>query len=64
MAYPISRGRFVNYVTFKFHPDKEGTHFDGSWVTDMDPSYVQGLVHGWEKQVSDIVQVSLWPADG
>ena len=64
IAFPISRGRFVNFVAFEFHPDKEGTHFDGPWVTDVDSSYVQELVHGWEKDVSDLVQVSSWPVEG
>ena len=60
MAYPISRGRFVNFVAFESHPHEEGTHFGGPWVTDVDPSYVQGLFRGWEKEVGEIVQVSAW----
>jgi len=58
MAYPISRGRFVNFVAFESHPHEEGTHFGGPWIADVDPSYVQGLFHGWEKEVGEIVQVS------
>ena len=58
ITYPISRGRFVNIVAFEFHPQEEGTHFDGPWVADEDPSYVQGLFQGWEKEVGDITQVS------
>lgn len=60
MAYPISRGRFVNFVVFDYRPDEEGTHFGGPWVTDVDPSYVQGLFRGWEKEVGEIIQVSAW----
>jgi len=56
MTYPISRGRFVNFVAFEFHPHEEGTHFGGPWVADVDPSYVQGLFRGWEKEVGEIVQ--------
>ncbi|KAF8468095.1 salicylate hydroxylase [Russula ochroleuca] len=56
IAYPISRGRFVNIVAFEFHPHEEGTQFDGPWVADEVPSYVQGLFQGWEKEVGDIVQ--------
>ena len=65
MAYPISRGRFVNFVAFEFHPDEEGTRFDGPWVADVDPSYVQGLFLGWEKEVDELVQVSSlqWKAE-
>jgi hypothetical protein len=57
ITYPISHGRFVNIVAFDFHPQEEGTHFDGPWVADEDPSYVQGLFQGWEKEVDDIIQV-------
>ena len=64
MAYLISRGRFVNFTAFEFHPDEEGTYFDGPWVVEVDPSYVQDLLHGWEKEVGEIVQVSAWPAEG
>lgn len=64
MAYPISRGRFVNFVAFEFHPDEEGTNYDGPWVADVDPSYVQGLFHGWEKEVDELVQVRSRPVEG
>jgi salicylate hydroxylase len=63
MAYPISRGRFVNFVAFEFNPHEEETHFDGPWVADVNPSYVQGLFHGWEKEVDELVQVSAWPVE-
>lgn len=56
MAYPISRGRFVNFVAFEFHPHEEGTYFGGPWVAEADPSYVQGLFRGWEKEVGEIAQ--------
>ena len=64
IAYPISRGRFVNFVAFESHPQEEGTHFDGIWIADEDPSYVQGLFQGWEKEVVDIIQVSPWSLEG
>jgi salicylate hydroxylase len=64
MAYPISRGRFINFVAFESHPHEEGTRFDGFWVGDVDPSYVQSLFQGWEKEVGDIVQVSAWLLEG
>jgi salicylate hydroxylase len=56
MAFPIARGRFVNLSAFEFHLHEEGTHFDGPWVADVDPSYIQGLFQGWEKDVGEIVQ--------
>lgn len=60
MIYPISRGRFVNFGAIESHPHEEGTHFGGPWVTEADPSYVQSLFHGWEKEVGELVQVSAW----
>ena len=58
MVYPISRGRFVNFVGNEYHPHEEGTHLEEPWVTEVDPSNVQNLFHGWEKEVGEIVQVS------
>ena len=58
MAYPISRGSFVNFVATEYHPHKEGTHLGGPWVTEVDPSNVKSLFHGWEKEVIELVQVS------
>jgi salicylate hydroxylase len=57
MAYPISRGRFINFVAFEVNPDEEGTHFGGAWVANADPSHVSNLYRGWEKEVGELVQV-------
>jgi len=56
ITFPVSRGRFINFAVYEFYPEKEGTHFDGPWVTDVDLSYVQGLFQGWEKEVDELVQ--------
>ena len=61
ITFPISRGRLVNFAAYEFHPDEEGTHFTGPWFADVDPSFVQGLFHGWEKEVEELVQVSVRP---
>jgi hypothetical protein len=57
MAYPISRGRFINFAAFEIRPHEEGTHFGGPWVADVDPSYVSSLFRGWEKEVCELIQV-------
>ena len=57
MAYPISRGRFINFCAFEVRPHEEGTHFGGPWVIDVDPSYVISLFQGWESDVCEIMQV-------
>ncbi|KAI0290583.1 salicylate hydroxylase [Russula brevipes] len=56
MAYPISRGRFINFAAFEIRPHEEGTHFGGPWVADVDPSYVSSLFRGWEKEVCELIQ--------
>ncbi|KAI0294488.1 salicylate hydroxylase [Multifurca ochricompacta] len=56
MAYPISRGRFINFVAFDHHPDQEGTHFGEAWVTNADPEHVSKMYDGWEREVSELVQ--------
>ena len=56
--YPISRGRVVNFVAIEYHPHEEGTHIGGPWVTEVDPSYVQSLFQGWEREVGELVKVS------
>jgi hypothetical protein len=57
MAYPISRGRFINFIAFEVHPDDEGTHFGGAMVTNADPKHVAGMFRGWEREVGELVQV-------
>jgi hypothetical protein len=61
MAYPISRGRFINVAAFEVRPHEEGTHFGGPWVVDVDPSYVTSLFQGWEKDVGELIQVRVQP---
>ncbi|KAI0248756.1 salicylate hydroxylase [Lactifluus subvellereus] len=56
MAYPISRGRFINFVAFEVNPDEEGTHFGGAWVSNVDSSHVSNLFRSWEKEVGELVQ--------
>ncbi|KAI0277471.1 salicylate hydroxylase [Russula aff. rugulosa BPL654] len=56
VVYPISRGRFVNFVANEYHPHEEGTHLGGPWVTEVNSSSVQSLFDGWEKEVGELVQ--------
>ncbi|KAI9507157.1 salicylate hydroxylase [Russula earlei] len=56
MAYPVSRGRFINFVVFEIRPHEEGTQFSGPWVADVDPSYIVSLFHGWEREVRELIQ--------
>jgi len=63
MAYPISRGRFINFCAFEIRPHEEGTHFGGPWVVDVDPSHVISLFQGWERDVREIMQVRVQLVD-
>jgi len=63
MAYPISRGRFINFCAFEVRPHEEGTHFGGPSVVDVDPSYVISLFQGWERDVCEIMQVRIQLVD-
>ncbi|KAI0262367.1 salicylate hydroxylase [Gloeopeniophorella convolvens] len=56
IAYPISRGRFINFAAFDVHPDKEGTRFTDAWVVGVDPEHVIRLYDGWEKEANELVQ--------
>ncbi|KAI0277468.1 FAD/NAD-P-binding domain-containing protein [Russula aff. rugulosa BPL654] len=56
VVYPISRGRFINFVANEYHPHEEGTHLGGPWVAKVNPSNVQSLFHGWEKEVGELIQ--------
>ncbi len=62
-VYPISHDRIINFVAIEYNPHEEGTHLGGPWVTEVDSSRVQSLFHGWEKEVSEVVQVSAGPAE-
>ncbi len=62
-VYPISHDRIINFVAVEYHPHEEGTHLGGPQVTEVDSSHVQSLFHGWEKEVSEVVQVSAGPAE-
>jgi len=63
MVYLISHGHFINFVTFEMCPHKEGMHFGGPWVTNVDPLYVTSLFQGWEKDVCELIQVHQQPLD-
>ncbi len=57
LAYPIAKGKFVNFVAFKMQHDLEGTKFNGSWVCQTDKSECSGTFKNWEPEVQALMDV-------
>ena len=57
IAYPISHGKFVNFVAFKAQHELEHTKFPGSWVCSTDKSEFASLFRNWEPEVQALVDV-------
>ncbi|KAI0032990.1 hypothetical protein K488DRAFT_48695, partial [Vararia minispora EC-137] len=57
VAYPISKGRFVNVAAFEVHFEDEGIVFPDPWVSKVDARKVAKMFDGWEKEVTDIMSV-------
>jgi hypothetical protein len=64
MAYPISRGRLINFVAFEVNPDEEGTHFGGASITNAEPRHLATLFRGWEREVGELIQVRAGRGEG
>lgn len=57
MAYPISKGRLVNFAAFELQADQEGIDLPGPWVGKASPEDVAKLFFGWEQEVLDLTKV-------
>ncbi|KAI0046039.1 FAD/NAD-P-binding domain-containing protein [Auriscalpium vulgare] len=55
MAYPVSRGRFINLAAFDVDPGQEGSFYTEAWVTVADPRGVASLFQGWEPEVGQLI---------
>ncbi|KAG2012183.1 salicylate hydroxylase [Coprinopsis cinerea AmutBmut pab1-1] len=51
IAYPIAKGKMVNFVAFKAQHDLEDTKFNGPWVCPSDRAEVAGMYQTWEPEV-------------
>jgi len=64
VAFPISRGKAVNFVGFASQPEREGAVFEGKTVEQRTREDVAAAYHGWEAEVQQLVQcidhVSMW----
>jgi hypothetical protein len=59
IAYPISRGKIVNFVAFKTQYDLENSKYNGAWLSFTDKSDLVKIFRGWESEVQALVDVCL-----
>ncbi|KIJ98994.1 hypothetical protein K443DRAFT_189327 [Laccaria amethystina LaAM-08-1] len=55
IAYPISKGKLVNFVAFKSHHDLENTRFNGPWVCVTESAEFAATFRTWEPEVQALV---------
>ncbi|THH30135.1 hypothetical protein EUX98_g4064 [Antrodiella citrinella] len=65
VSYGIGKGgSIVNVVATFSNPSKEGTPFEGPWVTDCSPDDVRKEFNGWEPEAEELLQcvdkATLW----
>ncbi len=58
IAYPISRGKMINFVAFTMRHDLENTAYDGPWMVPADVSSFAGAFQHWEPEVQMLIKVS------
>lgn len=58
MAYPISKGKTINFVAFTLRHDLENTRYDGPWVGPGDKAQFAALFADWEPEVQALLHVS------
>lgn len=56
VSYSISQGSIVNVVTFASDPSKEGSFYDGEWVTEVSQKELLGCYSHWEPEVEDMLR--------
>ena len=54
----------MNVVTFASQPHLYGTPWTGPWVADCPPSELQGCYAGWEHEMTQLLEVSLFVCIG
>lgn len=58
MSYGIGKGASIVNVVATFSDfSKEGTPFEGPWVTDCSPDDVRKEFNGWEPEADELLQV-------
>ncbi|KAH9929891.1 uncharacterized protein BXZ73DRAFT_101954 [Epithele typhae] len=57
ITYPISHGKYLNWIGFVTRPGKEGTEYPHKWVLDADQDDVVREFTGWEPEVDQMIAV-------
>ncbi|KAG6909506.1 hypothetical protein DXG01_017063 [Tephrocybe rancida] len=55
IAYPIARGKFVNFVAFTANHEREYSPFQGKWVSKSNRAEFAGLFAEWEPEVQELI---------
>ncbi|KLO11287.1 FAD/NAD-binding domain-containing protein [Schizopora paradoxa] len=55
VAYPISKGRFVNFVSLVTHPEKEGSRLEGPLVKEVPVDELKRYFEGWEPHMQQLL---------
>ncbi|KAI9069026.1 FAD/NAD(P)-binding domain-containing protein [Trametes sanguinea] len=57
ITYPISHGKYLNWIGFVTIPAGEGTTYPRKWVVDSTQQEVAALFSGWEPEVDDMLRL-------
>ncbi|TBU59381.1 hypothetical protein BD310DRAFT_1010505 [Dichomitus squalens] len=55
ITYPISHGKYLNFVGFVTIPDGEGTVYPHKWVRDAKKEDILSAYSGWEPEVDQML---------
>ncbi|RPD54132.1 FAD/NAD(P)-binding domain-containing protein [Lentinus tigrinus ALCF2SS1-7] len=55
ITYPISHGRYLNWIAFVTIPGGEGTAYPKKWVTDATYEELASYFTGWESEVDQMI---------
>ncbi|RPD54127.1 FAD/NAD(P)-binding domain-containing protein [Lentinus tigrinus ALCF2SS1-7] len=56
VTYPISHGKFVNFVGFVTDPGAQGTTYPHKWVMDATREELVSQYPGWEREVEEMLR--------
>jgi len=57
VGYSIAQGDIVNVITFASEPSKDGSPFQGPWVTDVPQAELLECYTDWEPEVVELLSV-------
>lgn len=57
ITYPISHGKYLNWIGFVTIPGGEGTTYPKKWVIDSTQEEVTAHFSGWEPEVDQMLKV-------